>query len=123
MGEQRSIRNEQVSDTLAQSIREFGSAKDVARAAGCSVATAGRYQRGETIPDAVAVARLMAASHRIVDAMLRMAGLDDVSLALQEQRLENDLAKLRDRRIAANATGVAEAGRRALPDMGGNGQR
>jgi transcriptional regulator with XRE-family HTH domain len=121
MGEQRTTRNEHVSGTLAQSIREFGSAKQVARAAGCSVATAGRYRRGETIPDAVTIARLMAASRRIADAMLRLAGLDDVSLQLQEMRLQRDLEELRARRSAqSNATSVAQAGLGPRTDMVGD---
>jgi transcriptional regulator with XRE-family HTH domain len=122
MGEQRTTRNERVSGTLAQSIREFGSAKKVARAAGCSVATAGRYQRGETIPDAVTIARLMAASRCIADAMLRLAGLDDVSLHLQEMRLERDLEQLRARRSAqSNVAGVAQAGLGTRTGLGSDG--
>jgi hypothetical protein len=80
---------------LTDAIRDFGSAKEVARAADCSEATAARYRRGETMPDALGLARLMARSRAIADAMLRLAGLDDLTMDLEEARLVRALCELR----------------------------
>lgn len=83
---------------LTSAIRESGSAKEVARAAGCSVATAARYRRGETMPDPLGLARLMGWSRQIANAMLRLAGLDDLSMDLEEARLRQELRQLEARR-------------------------
>jgi transcriptional regulator with XRE-family HTH domain len=83
---------------LTVAIRHFGSAKEVARIVGCSEATAARYRRGETMPDAVGVARLMGRSWQIALAMLRLAGLDDVSMDLEEARLRQELEQLQAKR-------------------------
>jgi transcriptional regulator with XRE-family HTH domain len=84
--------------TLTSAIRDSGSAKEVARAAGCSVATAARYRRGETLPDPVGLARLMGWSRGIANAMLRLAGLDDLSMDLEEARLRQELQRLQAKR-------------------------
>lgn len=83
---------------LTSAIRESGSAKEVARAAGCSVATAARYRRGETMPDPLGLAKLMGWSRQIANAMLRLAGLDDLSMDLEEARLRQELRRLEARR-------------------------
>lgn len=80
--------------TLTDAIRDYGTAKDVALAAGCSEATAARYRRGETMPNPIGLARLMNRSKAIADAMLRLAGLDDLSMDLEEARLKRALARL-----------------------------
>lgn len=84
-----------MSDTaiLTAALRDFGSAKELARAAGVHLATAHRYRAG-ALPDAVALTRLMAKSHRIAEAVLRMAGLDDVAIDLQTARLLRVLEQL-----------------------------
>jgi hypothetical protein len=84
--------------TLTSAIRESGSAKEIARAAGCSVATAARYRRGETLPDPLGLARLMGWSRSIANAMLRLAGLDDLSMDLEEARLRQELQRLQAKR-------------------------
>jgi transcriptional regulator with XRE-family HTH domain len=84
--------------TLTSAIRASGSAKEIARAAGCSVATAARYRRGETMPDLLGLARLMGWSRAIANAMLRLAGLDDLSMDLEEARLRQELRRLEARR-------------------------
>jgi hypothetical protein len=79
---------------LTAAIRDYGTAEEVALAAGCSVATAKRYRRGETMPNPIGLARLMNRSKAIADAMLRLAGLDDLSMDLEEARLKRELARL-----------------------------
>lgn len=86
------------SATLIAAIRDYGSAKDVAEAAGCSEATAARYRRGETMPNPVGLARLMNRSRAIAAAMLRMAGLDDESMDLEEAWLRRELHLLQAKR-------------------------
>lgn len=83
---------------LTDAIRDFGTAKEIARACDCSEATAARYKRGETMPDPIRLARLMAKSRDIANAMLRLAGLDDMSMDLEEARLTRELRKLQARR-------------------------
>lgn len=96
---------------LTDAIRDFGTAKQIARVARCSVATAARYRRGETMPDPLRLARLMGGSRRIADAMLRLAGLDDLSMDIQEARLAAELHQLRTKRIARqHAAGSTQAG-------------
>ncbi len=84
--------------TLTAAIRDYGTAKEVAQAAGCSEATAARYRRGETMPNPVILARLMGKSRAIANAMLRLAGLDDLSLDVEEARLWRELQRLRAKR-------------------------
>lgn len=79
---------------LTSAIRDFGTAKEVARVVGCSEDTAARYRRGETMPNPVALARLMGHSLKIAQAMFRMAGLDDLNPDLEEARLRHELRKL-----------------------------
>jgi transcriptional regulator with XRE-family HTH domain len=86
------------SATLTAAIRDFGTAKEVAEAGGCSEATAARYRRGETMPNPVILARLMGRSRQIANAMLRLAGLDDLSMDLEEARLRQELRQLEARR-------------------------
>jgi transcriptional regulator with XRE-family HTH domain len=76
---------------LTAAIHDYASTKEVARIVGCSEATAARYRRGETTPDALGLARLMGRSREIANAMLRLAGLDDLSLDLEQVRLEREL--------------------------------
>jgi transcriptional regulator with XRE-family HTH domain len=83
---------------LTAAIRDYGTSKEVARVVGCSEATAARYRRGETMPDAVGLARLMGRSHRIAQAMLRLAGLDDLSMELEEARLREELQRFQAQR-------------------------
>ena len=87
---------------LTTAIRDFGTAKEVARVANCSEATAARYRRGETLPDALSLARLMGRSRAIAAAMLRMAGLDDVSMDLEEARLRRELQLIEAKRAGPN---------------------
>jgi transcriptional regulator with XRE-family HTH domain len=98
------------SAALTVAIRHFGSAKEVARIVGCSEATAARYRRGETMPDAVGMARLMGRSWQIALAMLRLAGLDDVSMDLEEARLRQELEQLQARREVHDAPTDAASG-------------
>lgn len=107
---------------LTAAIRDYGSAKEVARAVGCSEATAARYRRGETFPDALSVARLMASSRSIAAAMLRLAGLDDLSMDLEEARLRRELHELQARREVPHAAIAAMAGVPARPPMAGRDQ-
>lgn len=101
---------------LTAAFRAFGTAKQLARAGGCSVPTAQRYQRGETTPDVLTLARLMAQSRAIADAMLRLAGLDDLSLDIEQARLVRSLADLEQKRLAAHeALERARASHRAHP--------
>lgn len=95
--------------SLTSAIRDAGSAKEIARAAGCSVATAARYRRGETMPDPVGLARLMGWSRQIANAMLRLAGLDDLSMDLEEARLRQELRQLEARRGGSLDVGKTEA--------------
>jgi transcriptional regulator with XRE-family HTH domain len=80
--------------TLTSAIADFGTAKQIARIIGCSPATAARYRRGETFPNPQGLARLVGHSQKIADAFLRLAGLDDVSLDLEEARLTRELQRL-----------------------------
>jgi transcriptional regulator with XRE-family HTH domain len=106
--------------TLTDAIRDFGSAKQIARAAGCSEATAARYRRGETMPGPLGLARLMARSRPVAEAMLRLAGLDDLSLDLEEARLMRELVRLRAKRAGVlDVDAVAGAG--ARPGVAGRG--
>lgn len=84
--------------TLISAIHDFGTAKEVALAAGCSEDTAARYRRGETMPNPIRLARLMGRSRSITNAMLRLAGLDDVSMDLEEARLTRELSELKAKR-------------------------
>lgn len=103
--------------SLTNAIRGFGTAKEVARAAGCSEATAARYRRGETLPDALSLARLMGRSRAIAAAMLRMAGLDDVSMDLEEARLRRELQRLQAERAGRSNAEVDAAIRAAARDL------
>lgn len=95
---------------LTDAIRGFGTAKEIARACSCSEATAARYRRGETMPDPLRLARLMGQSQRVAEAMLRLAGLDDLTMDLREARLHGELRQLREKRLARIHAGVAQTG-------------
>jgi transcriptional regulator with XRE-family HTH domain len=99
------------SATLTTAIRDFGSAKEIARVVGCSEATAARYRRGETMPDPLGLARLMGRSRTIAQAMLQLAGLDDLSMDLDEARLTRELQLLQQQR-AERADAIAKAASR-----------
>lgn len=90
--------------TLTEAMRAFGSAKQLAIAAGCHINTAKNYQLGYTFPDIVGLTRLMARSRAVTDAVLRMAGLDDLSLDLETARLTRLLAELHERRQEPHAS-------------------
>jgi hypothetical protein len=90
-------------------LRGFGTAQELATAAGVHLDTAKRYRRGETYPDALTVARLMRHSRLVVDAMLRMAGLDDLSLEQEQARLLRELLDLQQRRAPSVAAAMAAA--------------
>jgi hypothetical protein len=90
-------------------LRGFGTAQELATAAGVHLDTAKRYRRGETYPDALTVARLMRHSRLVVDAMLRMAGLDDLSLEQEQARLLRELLDLQQRRAPHVAAAMAAA--------------
>ena len=87
----------------------FGTAKELAHAGGVSLNTAERYRRGETYPDALTIARLMRHSRAVVDAMLRLAGLDDVWLEQEQARLLHELIDLQQRRTPYVAAAMAAA--------------
>ncbi len=87
---------------LTAALLAFGPAKELARAAGCHLVTAHRYRNGETIPDALTLTRLMSRSRAIADAVLRMAGLDELSLEIEEARLLREVAELREKRARRN---------------------
>jgi hypothetical protein len=95
--------------TLTEAMRAFGSAKQLAIAAGCHINTAKNYQLGYTFPDIVGLTRLMARSRAVTDALLRMAGLDDLSLDLETARLTRLLAELHERRQELHAEDLEEA--------------
>lgn len=95
---------------LTTAIRDFGTAKEVARVVGCSEDTAARYRRGETSPDPVSLARLMSRSRAITNALLRLAGLDDLSMDLEEARLIRELRLLQARREVPHADADAASG-------------
>jgi transcriptional regulator with XRE-family HTH domain len=105
------------SASLTAAIHAHGSAKEVARIVGCSEATAARYRRGETMPDVAGLARLMARSRSIADAMLRLAGLDDVSMDLEEARLTRELSELKAKRAGVLDAAVDAAARTTLRPM------
>lgn len=105
------------SATLIAAIKDYGSAKEVAEAGGCSEATAARYRRGETMPNPMVLARLMGRSRAIATAMLRMAGLDDESMDLEEAWLKRELHLLRAKRAGpgdANAEAAHGAATRQV---------
>ena len=103
--------------SLTTAIRDFGTAKEVARAVGCSEATAARYRRGETLPDALGLARLMGRSRAVAAAVLRMAGLDDVSMDLEEARLRRELQQLQAERAGRSNAEADAAIRSAARDL------
>lgn len=84
-------------------LRGFGTAKELAHAGGFSVMTAERYRRGETVPDALTLVRLIGKSRVVAHAVLRMAGLDDLSLNMEQARLVSALAELETERVKRNA--------------------
>lgn len=111
--------------SLTNAIRDFGTAKEVARVVGCSEATAARYRRGETLPDALSLARLMGRSRAIAAAVLRMAGLDDINPDLEEALLRRELRRLEatragslDERIADLEAAMAEIAKPMVVDRG-----
>jgi len=89
--------------------RAFGTAKELAFAGGFSVVTAERYRRGEGFPDALTLTRLMGKSRLIAEAVLRMAGLDDVWLDQERERLLRELTDLQQRRAPHVAAAMAAA--------------
>lgn len=105
------------SATLTEAIRDFGTAKEIAQAGGCSVATAARYRRGETMPNPVILARLMGRSRLIAQAMLRLAGLDDLSMDLEEARLTHELQRLQQQRAERANAGAKTAIRTAASEV------
>ena len=97
-------------EILATAMRlAFGTAKEMAAAGNISVQSAIRYRRGETCPDVFTVARLMRHSRLIVDAVLRMAGLDDVWLEQEQARLLHELIDLQQKRAPHVAAAMAAA--------------
>ena len=91
----------------------FGTAKELAYAGGFSLCTAERYRRGDTCPDAMTLIRLISKSRVIADCVLRMAGLDDLSLDQEQARLVRSLADLEAKRAQRNedlASAYAMAG-------------
>jgi transcriptional regulator with XRE-family HTH domain len=80
--------------TLTTAIHDFGTAKQVAAAGGRSEATAARWRRGETMPDAVSLARLMGRSRDILLAMLRLASLDYLITDVEMARLRQEMRQL-----------------------------
>jgi transcriptional regulator with XRE-family HTH domain len=107
------------SATLTTAIRGFGSAKEIARVVGCSEATAARYRRGETMPDPMGLARLMGRSRTIARAMLQLAGLDDLSMEVEEARLRHELHRLQQQRAERANADVDVAIRVAAHDLVG----
>jgi hypothetical protein len=85
---------------LIEAFRTFGSAKELARAGGVSVFTAQRYRSGYTTPDVITLTRIMAQSRAVADAVLRMAGLDDRSMDIEEARLLRSFLDLQAKRLA-----------------------
>jgi hypothetical protein len=95
---------------LAEALRlGFGTAKEMAAAGGISVQSAIRYRRGETYPDVFTIARLMRQSRIVAEAVLRMAGLDDVWLDQEQARLLRELIDLQQRRAPHVAAAMAAA--------------
>lgn len=90
-------------------LRAFGTAKELAVAGGVSLNTAERYRRGETYPDALTIARLMKHSRLVTEAMLRLAGLDDVWLDQERERLLRELTDLQQKRAPYVAAAMAAA--------------
>ncbi len=76
---------------LTAAIRQLGSAKHIARLAHCSERTARRWRIGSRLPDPLRLTRLMGLSRAVLDAVLRMAGLDDASLDAREARLTQEM--------------------------------
>ena len=109
MSERSTIMND--SAVLVAAIHDLGSAKAVARIARCSQPTAQRYRSGITMPDPIRLARLMAASRAVTDAMLAMAGLDDLALSLREAELDREIQALRDKRAARHGFATSETAR------------
>jgi hypothetical protein len=89
--------------------RAFGTAKELAHAGQFSVITAERYRRGEGFPDALTLTRLMGKSRLIAEAVLRMAGLDDVWLDQERERLLRELTDLQQKRAPHVAAAMAAA--------------
>lgn len=90
-------------------LRGFGTAQELASAGGVSLDTAKRYRRGETYPDVFTLARLMQHSRVITEAMLRLAGLDDVWLDQERERLLRELTDLQQKRAPHVAAAMAAA--------------
>ena len=93
----------------AAMLRGFGTARELAEVGGISLDTAQRYRRGETYPDALTVARLMKHSRLVTEAMLRLAGLDDVWLDQERERLLRELTDLQQKRAPHVAAAMAAA--------------
>jgi hypothetical protein len=94
----------------------FPTAKHLALAGGFSVQSAVRYRRGETYPDVFTTARLMRHSRAVADAMLKLAGLDDLSLELEQARLARSFIAIEAERTAQNAA-LAKAYKLAGRDL------
>ncbi len=105
-------------------MRDFGSAKELARFLGCSETTARKYRRGETVPNAIDMVRLMGASQVVARAILRLCGFDTASNYIREARLRDELARLRtssaaeDDADARADAALAALSRRLLGDGG-----
>jgi hypothetical protein len=113
---------------LTDAIKDFGTAKEVARVIGCSERTAATYQNGKYLPKINGLARLMRHSRAIADAVLRMAGLDDISLDLEEARLIRELREFQAKRAeprhghtAPDAEGASPAGLSGGKAVGAHG--
>ena len=62
-----------------------------------------------TYPDALTVARLMKHARLVTEAMLRLAGLDDVWLDQERERLLRELTDLQQKRAPYVAAAMAAA--------------
>jgi hypothetical protein len=88
-------------------------AKDIARAADVSVATAARYRGGITTPDGLTLIRLMRNSPPVMDTVLRLLGLDDEAMAAREADLMRLLEETRKKRDSRDNEVALQVGRRA----------
>lgn len=84
---------------IATALRGVGSAKVLARLAGVAPKTAGRWQRGETQPDAATMVAMMGQSPKLLNAVLRAAGLSDILMDIEEARMVAALAEHRAKRL------------------------
>jgi len=88
----------------------FGPAKVLAAVAGVHLDTAYRYQAGETVPDALALIRLMSRSRELTYAVLRLANMEDIQADMEIARLARLLAELEQKRAERNDALAAAMG-------------